>query len=80
VRKLKNLFVTTAGFGVIAMAGLTLTAEKAEAAYCAPVMIPAGCYYQIIGQCRGINCGPKMGLVRALPGRICPQTYCETFN
>jgi hypothetical protein len=79
MRKLKAFFVTAGGFAIMAMAAMTVTAQKAEAAYCVPVTIPAGCIYSPIGVCRGINCGLRMGLVRALPGHICMQSYCETF-
>ena len=80
MKKLKNVFIATAGLAVMLMAGLTVTAEKAEAAYCAPRIIPAGCFYQEIGRCFGINCGAKMGLVRSFPGWACPQTYCESLD
>jgi hypothetical protein len=80
MRKLKLAFTTGATFLVLTAAALSIAAQKAEAAYCARLFVPGGCIYKEIGRCFGINCGARMGLVKALPGYSCPQTYCETLD
>jgi hypothetical protein len=80
MRKIQTYLIAAVGCAVMAMAGLSVTAEVAQAAYCIRRPIPEGCLYKPIGRCLGVNCGEKMILDYQFPGSNCPLTYCETLD